>query len=359
MRILEIDKKQGLIKILVENTDDLYVLFSFIRPGDIAVARTSRRIKIREGVSVRKPMVLKIEIQDVGFHEFAEMLRLKGRILEGPERFVSIGSYHTINVKAGDSITIIRPEGLSDIDLQPLREAEELTKFSPILLIAIEEEEATIGVLTSYGLKVLTSVRGVFADKSDKEYESRLRKFFSDVLSVVSEAINQYEPQAIIIGGPGFTKEHFADFVKERLNRKIPILIDSVTSGTEAGLYELIRRGTPQKVLAEQRVAEETAKIEELLMHIGKNDRLAVYGYEEVKEALEMGAVETLMISMSLINTTDLNLRKRILELVKLAKATRSRILFVSTMHPAGKQFARLGGIAAILRYPIKTLNHY
>ncbi|MHA1609759.1 MAG: mRNA surveillance protein pelota [Candidatus Njordarchaeales archaeon] len=352
MRIIELDRKKGLITISVENTDDLYVLYSFIKPGDIVIAKTSRRIKIREGVSVRKSMILKIEVKAVSFHEFAEILRLRGTILEGPERFVSLGSFHTINVKIGDTITIIRPNDLTDADLQPLREAEKLSKFKPILLVAIEEEESTIAVLTSYGLKIITSVHRSLGSKSDsKEYESRLRMLFSDVTNVVMEAIKQYDPQAIIVAGPGFTKEYFVEFLKIRLDRKIPIVIDSVTSGTEAGIQEIIRRGTPQKVLAEQRVAEETAKIEEFLMHIGKDDKLAVYGYEPVKQALEMGAVDTLLLSMSLINTVDLELRRKILKLVELAKMTRSRVLFISTMHPAGKQFLRFGGIAALLRY--------
>ena len=358
LQILELDKKKGIMKIRIDNMDDLYVLYTFIKPGDQVVAKTSRRIKIREELSVRKTMILKIEVKEVGFHEFAEMLRLRGIILEGPERFVSFGSYHTINVRVGDTLTLIRPGGLSDIDIQPIREAEKLSRFKPIIIVAIEDEEATVGVLTSYGLRIITSVRKNLGDKRDtKNYESRLKMFFSDVIEVLKETINQYDSLAIIVGGPGFTKEHFAEYLKTKLSKQIPIVIDSATSGTEAGIHELIKRGTPQKVLQNQRVAEETAKIEEFLMHVGKNDGLATYGYDEVKRALEMGAVDTLLISMSLINTIDPEKRNKILELMRLAKATRSKILLISTLHPAGKQFARLGGIAAILRYAINPLG--
>ena len=360
MRIVEYDSKQGLITLHIENIDDLYVLFTFIKPGDLVKARTTRKLKIREEESIRKAMILTIEVEKVGFHEFGERLRIHGVIREGPEKFVSLGSHHTINVLVGDTITILRPTGLKDEDLLPLKEAEELAGHKPILLVAIEEGEATIGILTSYGLRIYTSViRHVSAKDNPKEYDSLLKAFFSEVLEIINELINQVDPIAIIVAGPGFTKEHFRNYIEDKLRKRISIVLDSVTSGTEAGVYEIVRRGTPDKVIRDQRVAKETALIEELLMHLSKKDNLAVYGLEATEQAVNYGAVRTLLVSMDLIKSHDFTLRERVLKLIKTAKSTRSEVILISTLHPVGKQFASFGGVAAILRYPLQKGDTY
>ncbi len=355
MRIVEVDLKGGAITLHIENIDDLYVLSSFIRKGDLVKAKTSRRIKIREGESVRKTMVLTLEVDKVSFHEFGERIRVHGVIREGPERFVSLGSYHTINVKLGDTITIIRPGGLTEEELDPIKEAEKLSEHKPILLLAIEEGEATVGILTSYGLKIYANVRrNVSAKDNPKEYDSLLKAFFSEVIDIINELINQYDPIALIIAGPGFTKEHFRNYLDRKIRRKLPVVVDNVTSGTEAGVYEIIRRGTPDKVLREQRVSKETSLIQEVIMHLSKKDNLVAYGLDEVEKAVTYGIVKTLLVSMAMLKNPDPEKREKILKLIKLAKSFRSEVYLISTLHPTGKQFLSLGGIAAILRYPIK-----
>jgi len=355
LKIVEFDPKRGTIVLHIDNIDDLYVLSSFIKKGDLVKAKTSRRIKIREGESVRKMMTLTLEVDKVSFHEFGERIRIHGVIREGPERFISLGSYHTINVKLGDTITVIRPDGLTEEELDPIKEAEKLSEHKPILLLAIEEGEATIGILTSYGLKIYSNVRrNISAKDNPKEYDSLLKSFFSEVIEIINELINQYDPIAIIVAGPGFTKEHFKNYLDKKLSKKLPVIIDNVTSGTEAGVYEIIRRGTPDKVLHDQRVSKETALVQEVIMHLSKKDNLVAYGLDEVEKAVTYGVVKKLLVSMNMLKNPDPEKREKILKLIKLAKSFRSEVYLISTLHPIGKQFLSFGGIVAILRYPVR-----
>ena len=62
----------------------------------------------------RKPMWLKLKVKSVSFHEFSNRLRIKGTILEGPEDFVSFGSYHTFNIETGQQVTIQKSEWLKN-----------------------------------------------------------------------------------------------------------------------------------------------------------------------------------------------------------------------------------------------------
>jgi len=353
--IEEFDPKHNKITVRVHSVDDLYVLYSFIKPGDMVTAKTSRKVKFTEKESARVPMILTIEVQNVSFQEFAERIRIRGRILSGPEKYVSFGSYHTININLGDSLIIERPEGFTDEDLEPLKEAEKMS-FRVLLLVAIEEGEATIGILSNYGLKIVATIRENTATKGiSDERSSLIKRFFSNIYKVLIEIQSKYSANYIIVAGPGFIKEQFSEYLKKQPEfRNVRIITDTVTSGTVSGIHEMLKRGTPQKAVQNHRVTLETMKIEEFLMHIGKDDKLAVYGYEDVKKAIEYGAVDTLLVSMSLISTYNIDQRNKIMHLIKLAKNTRSKILIISNLHPAGKQFERIGGIAAILRYPLK-----
>ena len=86
MKILERNDKTGEISVQIENLNDLWSLYNVIAENDKVAARTQRRIVLKEGSKgERKSMYLKINVEDVSFHEFSNRLRIKGTILEGPE----------------------------------------------------------------------------------------------------------------------------------------------------------------------------------------------------------------------------------------------------------------------------------
>lgn len=349
MKILELDEvKRRWIVLRPDNVDDLYTLSEFIRPGDLVTARTRRKVKTESGADI-KPMTLTIEVEKVSFYAFGEELRILGRIVEGPERFVQIGSHHTLRIRVGTVLRIERREGFTDEDLDLLREAETLSAIPPVVLVAIEDGEATVALLTSRGLRVLGTVsRNI--PKGD-EYSSLLRAFFAEVLDIVRRALEEGQTNLIIVAGPGFVKDEFAEFVKERL-KDVHMLVDSVTSGTVQGVYEIIRRGLPERLIHEQRVSVETRKIEELFEHLAKQDGLAAVGLDEARRAVEYGVARDLLVSMKLVNSPDREVRRIVRDLIRTAKSYRTNVLIISTAHPAGEQFAEIGA-AAILRFRV------
>ena len=355
MKILEVDPKKYKIKIQVDFLDDLYVLFNFIRKGDIVKSRTSRKVKVggEDGDYSRIPMELSVEVESIGFQEFAKRLRLKGKIVQGPEKFISLGSYHTLNIEISDVLEIMRPSGFTDEDLEVLNEAQKRLKIKPIVLAVISEEESTIGILTSIGLKIIASVYSSTPRKMAKEsYDSILKGLFTRTFNVIKEALDQYDTDLVILAGPGFAKDYFSDFLKEKL-KGVKIYVDTVSNATENGLHEIIRRGIPDKVIRDHKIVEETKAIEEILAHLGKGNGKVAIGLTETLRAVEYGAAEKVIISFSKINTIDEEERGKITNLLRLAKKFNTDIIFISNKHPMGEQFERMGGIAAILRYPI------
>ena len=130
-----------------------------------------------------------------------------------------------------------------------------------------------------------------------------------------------------------------------------PGLVASVaTEGTGqagmVGVQEALKRGMVSRVVEGARVEMETAMVEAVLASIGKGDDMVTYGIETVRRAVESGAAETVLVSDGVVREGP------IVNLLDESERLGSRVLVVSTNHPAGEQLHLLGGIAALHRYP-------
>ncbi|MFQ5801209.1 MAG: mRNA surveillance protein Pelota, partial [Candidatus Hydrothermarchaeales archaeon] len=116
--------------------------------------------------------------------------------------------------------------------------------------------------------------------------------------------------------------------------------------GGRAGIQEILKRGAVEKAVEESRVAIETRLVEELFTRISK-ESLASYGKKEVDEAANFGAVETLLVTYTFLQKHNPD---RLMERVK---KQRGEIMVVSPEHDAGERLDAIGGVAALLRFPV------
>jgi len=89
------------------------------------------------------------------------------------------------------------------------------------------------------------------------------------------------------------------------------------------------------------------SEIQEIFVHVSKDDGLAVYGIEQVKAAAEMDAVKTVFISEEKIHD------KSVEELIKDIESKRGEIKLVSRKRGLGEKFCRAYDIAAALRFKL------
>ena len=218
MKILDIDKKEEIISLRTEDLNDLWTLYNIIAKNDHTTAQTNRRIVLKEGSKgERKQMKLKIIVDSIAFHEFSNRLRVKGTILEGPEDFVSYGTYHTINIEPGQKLTIKKPKWLKS-EIKRLRKSSRFQTDFVMLIIAIETGLATIALITNYSHNRIATVKKNIPGKRyeqlhrNKAYE----EFYSDISSIVKEKTESVDLKIIIICGPGSTKDHLTKFIKKK-----------------------------------------------------------------------------------------------------------------------------------------------
>ena len=142
--------------------------------------------------------------------------------------------------------------------------------------------------------------------------------------------------------------DNFFDFVKEK-DQKLAkrMMVESIGNTGGQGIYELLNKGTLDKILIESRFAEETRLIERFITEVSRNNPKATYGLKNVEKAVEMGAVEELLVLDSLL----LDKRETIERLLEKAEKTRARIMIVSHENEVSQKLKGFTGIAALLRY--------
>ncbi len=189
---------------------------------------------------------------------------------------------------------------------------------------------------------------GLIVHNSAKRYESIRKLAAIDFYKRISEKISRdflgkKELKGILLGGPGPTKEEFRDYLNTELKNKILTSKDLSYTG-EFGLRELVE--LCKDTLIKEEITEEKEIMETFFKLLATETNKVSYGLEETKKALELGAVKTLLISESLDD-------ELIESLEESTSQTGSELRMITTDTTEGKQLKELGGIAAILRFPI------
>jgi peptide chain release factor subunit 1 len=292
----------------------------------------------------------------------------------------------------------------SNFELDPLKQMLE-EKYVYGLLV-LDRREAYWGFLRGNRIEPIGGATSTVPGKMRKGGQSaarfgRLREIaineFYTKIGERSSAIFLTEKdfferfKGVLIGGPSPTKEEFeaGDFLHHEVQKKIIGLFD-VAYTNEDGLAELV--DAAKDALKGMGVVKEKEFMQRFLKELVKDAGLAAYGEESIRKNLEIGAVDTLLLSANLrksrlrvkcqscdythertINvepgktvrdidlgscpkcTAPIILEEEtdiIEELAKLADASSANVEIISDDFEEGAiLFTAFGGIAAILRY--------
>ena len=352
MKIINQNTKEGLIEIVPETLDDLWHLSHIVEVGDNASSKTTRRIqdntgdKLRSDRGVKKTFYLGLDIESISFQLFTGKLRLTGVITRGPEDLIPLGSHHTLEVKLNTPITI-KKERWPKWAINRLNQAIDASKKLSAIIVVLEDDTATLGLMRQFGIEYYGPIKGNVSGKRivDKNRQKNIIQFNEKVV----EAVVKFDSiQNIVLAGPGFVKSDFYDYLKEKHKDLAKMaVIEPTGSGGRVVISEVLKKGTVEKLTAENRVAIEMGAINRLLEEIGRNSSKIAYGMKEVKDAINMGAVGELLILD--VKVADDNMG----DLMDMVENMKGNVMVISSEHEGGKQLESLGGMAAILRYQI------
>jgi len=286
----------------------------------------------------------------------------------------------------------------SEFYLQPLEEM--LVEKEVYGLLLIDRRECTIGMLRGDQIELLKYMTSQVPGKHGRGGQSQRRferlteiaahEWFEKCGEKASEIfLAEKGLKGIFVGGPGPTKKYFVEekYLHHEIQNKIIELFDTGYTD-EYGLRELVAAAAD--TMTDLRVSQEKKMMKRFLKEIIKGkDSLALYGEEEVRRALEMGAVDTLLLSenlrryritltcpacnytekktvdgkdvestyicpkcdnnMEIIEKIDL-----IDELSELAEKTKCKVEIISKNSAEGDSlYSAFTGIAGIARYPL------
>ncbi len=349
MKIVYKDLKHGEVKVLVQDADDLWYLSQIVDPGDLVSASTLRKIKMggedaRDSKAVKKRVFLSVRVEKTEF--VATALRVSGVVEQGPED-VPHGSHHTLTVEQGATLSI-KKETWLNFQLARLKEASERSRAS-VLIVVHDREEATFALLRDFGYSVLSTLKG---EVQKKYAEQKTVPFYSQISKVLEEYDKRHNPSRIVVASPAFFKD---DLMKElsRTGLKAKLVPASCSSADEQAIAEVVRRPELAKALEEERYAEETKRVQDLLAAIKKGEP-AAYGMDETEKAALAGAVNLLLTSDGLISSLrEEGGFQRLESVMKSVERSKGKVMIINSSHDGGKLLDGLGGIGALLRYAL------
>lgn len=352
MKIVNENEKDGIVEVFPETLDDLWHLSHIIEVGDNASSKTTRRIQDTSGDRSRndrgviKTFYLGLDIEKISFHLFTGKLRLTGVVTRGPEDLIPLGSHHTLEVKLNTPIKIVKSRW-PKWAINRINQAIEASKKLSAIIVVLEDDTATLGLMRQFGIEYYGPIKGNVSGKRiiDKNRQKNIIQFYEKVI----DSIVKFDSiQNIIIAGPGFVKNDFYDYLKDKHADLAKIsIIESTGSGGRNGISEVLKKGTVEKLTSENRVALEMGAINDLLTQIAKNSSKVAYGLKETQNAINLGAVDRLLIIDTKVAEENMG------DAMDMVENMKGEVMVISSEHEGGKQLESLGGMAAILRYEI------
>jgi len=219
----------------------------------------------------------------------------------------------------------------------------------------MDDEEYCVAILRQYGIETKMGGRTKLPGKFEAEKREKAKQlFFKDALKSLREAWAPLHSPIVVIG-PGFIKDDFVDYMKKEAKDVAAsvVAIKGVNSAGLSGIQESLRSGILSNVLEHMRVADEMKAMEEFLARIGKGKQDVTYGLVDVEKAANYGAVEKLLVADSTLRETTEEKRIELEKIMKNVEETGGDIMVLSTEHEAGTKLLSLGGVAALLRFPL------
>jgi len=225
-------------------------------------------------------------------------------------------------------------------------------------LVVLDRRDATIALLKGKTIVPLqkthsevpgkTKAGGQSAARYSRLREGATKDHYKKIAEYMKE---QFLPlgkdlKGIILGGPGVTINDFMnkDYLTGDVKKKIIGTKDLSYTG-EFGLQELLDKS--QDLLAEEEIAQEKKIMARFFNVLRDSPKKTTYGEKETIKALDMAAVDLLLISET-IEEDKLTLFE------EKAQTGGAEVKIISIETREGVQLKDLGSVAAILRFEIE-----
>ncbi|OAL34853.1 mRNA surveillance protein pelota [Fonsecaea nubica] len=390
------DDGSGSVTLCPEEPEDMWHAYNLIRPTDLLTASAIRRVTTESSStgstsSQRVHTNLTIRVKSLDFDPQAGQLHVSGQIAR-ENRYTKIGQFHTLDLELQRNFTLEKvvegsdgSEGWDSVARAQLEEAIDPTRGTEAVAVVMQEGLANICFITQFQtvlrqrVEVSVPRKRTGAGRS-ADHDKGLTKFYSTVLDTLLrqlQGLMEHKDNStsfpILLASPGFTAAGFLKQISETaatkgdkmlqdLVRRNAFIVIHSSSGHLHSLNEVLKSPEVLVRLKDTKYARETALMDEFYALLRKDDGRAWYGPTEVEACVEKGAVGrgggVLLISNALFRSQDVATRRRWVRLVdRVREVEGGEVRVLSSDHESGRRLEGLGGIAAILTFPIEDIE--
>ncbi|KAK2736218.1 Translation factor pelota [Onygenales sp. PD_40] len=387
----------GSVTLYPEEPEDMWHCYNLIRPHDLLKASAIRRVTTTATTgstsSSRVHMTLQIRVKSLDFDPQSSQLHVSGQIVaENP--YTKIGQYHTIDLELQRNFTLEKEVessseagGWDSVAIEMLKDAvdEGGDRRAEAVAVVMQEGLAHICFIGQFQTVLKQKVELSIPRKRQggSDHDKALTKFFQLTLDNLLRLLefnstssqptsgnttngNGTSGKPILLASPGFTAAGFQKHMQSVANTTTPalksllqnVVVVHSSSGHMHSLAEVLQSPSVQTTLSNTKYAKETTLMDTFFTHLRKDTNKATYGPREVESAVEQGAVGrgggVLIISNRLFRAQDVAERHRWVSLVDRVKDVEGgEVRVLSSDHESGRRLDGLGGVAALLTFPI------
>jgi len=303
-----------------------------------------------------------------------------------------VGSYHTLTVAKTRALTIEKEEAPAwdffalDVVAKACSDKAKLGVVDLAVLL-VEEGYGSLHLIGSEGLSMKVAK---IETRMPKKYGAAAAgitkaqsKFFDRCALAICQHIDFSSIQCLVLAGPGFTKDELLKHLMLEgarskgsleagnsgggggpgaslasvLENKSKIITAHASSAFGHSLQEVLSSPEIAGRIANTRSASQIGALKKFYDMLSHDETRAFYGEVPVEAAGEMGAIEDLLITDTLFRNRKTETRVKFTKLVESVKQGGGKAFIFSSMHVSGEQLDGMGGIAAVLRFPMPELE--
>ncbi|PSR79732.1 eRF1 domain 1-domain-containing protein [Coniella lustricola] len=370
------DLGEGSVQLVATEPEDMWHANNLIAVDDVVRAHAIRKVSKESATGTssteRIHTDLTIAVTSTFFDPSASSLHVSGKVVVA-NAFVSAGQYHTLDLELNRPFTLWKKHGWDSVALQTLRDALNQDRDGAIAAVVMDEHVANICLITEFQTLLRQRVSGSGGGKgkpgSSKE-DKAVRRYFEKTLSTLMRSVDFSQPRPLLLASPAFVATNFKQYIAEEgarlADKKLSSLAKNITiapcsNGSVHSLNEVLKKREVLALMKQRKSTSETKYLDELAERIRNDDGRAWYGVLPVAKAVQEGAVGrgggVLLVNNDLFRSQDIATRKQYVALVDKVREDGGDVRVLSSDHQSGKRLEGMGGIAAILTYPLFDLD--
>ncbi len=362
----------GKVDIIVDNDEDLWILYNLIAKGDYIKTAMFRKVQHESGggkvSSTKKKLIITIKIEEIEYCQEDDIIRIKGKNTSENE-YISIGQFQTAEISKGTFFTLFKYYW-DDIHIETLRNATDKTITSDVAAIIMEEGIAHLYFINNNQTVLHGKINQSIPKKRNgsTQYNKGKKNFFTKILNNLVKEINFENCKCVIIASPGFTKDEFGNFMIDEINNNLKvyqtiknnlskIIYCHSSSGYKQSLDEILSKPEIKKLIKDTKCIEENTIMEKFNEILGTDMDKAFFGLKSFEIAYSNNAINTVILTDNFLRKISPTTRKKLSMNLKNLKNKGIQVFKFSSQHTTGEKVDAFGGIIGILNYVVPEIS--